>query len=170
MRVHFQLAPESALARELLCTELAAHSNLSFGPPAPEEFEGLVAGRPEPALLSGEQLRALVIPFAGIPPAITAERLSEHPTLAVYDALRAGALFGAGLDVWWRYPESRDLWGQTLPAELPFHELENTVLSPHRAGHVLDNEERRAVGLVEVLRALCAGREPGSRVDLSQGY
>lgn len=302
-----------------MCTELAPISTLSFGPPAPDAFEILVAGRPEPELLARRGLEALVVPFAGLP-AITAERLEEYAALPVYNlhhnaaptaelalalllaaskrltpierrfragdwsdrgrgdqalrlegrralvlgygavgrrvaracaglgmqvsaiarrarhedrrvqgpealadllpqtdalllclpatprttgligaaelaalppqailvnvargpivderalyaALREGHLFGAGLDVWWRYPESRERSGEMLlPSELPFHELENVVLSPHRAGHVQDNEERRSRDLASLLRSLCAGEEPESRVDLSEGY
>jgi len=42
---------------------------------------------------------------------------------ALYRALRDGAIAGAVLDVWYRYPATR---APALPASRPFQELENT--------------------------------------------
>ena len=55
--------------------------------------------------------------------------VQERP---LYEALRDGRLGGAALDVWWRYPREA---GETLhPADLPFHELDNVLLTPHVSG------------------------------------
>lgn len=92
---------------------------------------------------------------------------------ALYAALASGHLFGAGLDVWWRYPEEearKDPASRLSPAEHPFHELESVVLSPHRAGHVEDTELRRARDLAELLRTLARGETPASRVRIREGY
>lgn len=49
---------------------------------------------------------------------------------ALYDALRNRRIAGAGLDVWYRYPSAP---GQKqLPARLPFHELDNIIMTPHK--------------------------------------
>lgn len=85
---------------------------------------------------------------------------------ALYEALRSQRLFGAGLDVWWQ-PVGGD---HPFPAEQPFTELENVVLSPHRAGHVREDNEARANHLIELLSALGEGREPETRVDVDAGY
>lgn len=48
---------------------------------------------------------------------------------ALYEALREGRIAGAAIDVWYRYPASRD--ERCLPSAYPFHELENVLLTPH---------------------------------------
>jgi len=49
---------------------------------------------------------------------------------ALYDALHTRRIAGAGLDVWYRYPSAP---GQKqLPAGLPFHELDNIIMTPHK--------------------------------------
>ncbi len=50
---------------------------------------------------------------------------------ALYSALKDHAIAGAALDVWYRYPEGDQ---PTLPANLPFHELPNIIMTPHIAG------------------------------------
>ena len=49
---------------------------------------------------------------------------------ALYDALRSRRIRGAGLDVWYQYPSAP---GQIqLPGKLPFHELDNIIMTPHK--------------------------------------
>jgi len=48
---------------------------------------------------------------------------------ALYDALKTRRIAGAGLDVWYQYPAP----GQNRqPARLPFHELDNVIMTPHK--------------------------------------
>lgn len=89
---------------------------------------------------------------------------------ALFEALRTGALDSAGLDVWYRYPRAEEERAETLPSALPFHELDNVVLSPHRAGLTRQNEPQRARSLLELLQAAARGDEVGNRVDTSRGY
>lgn len=88
---------------------------------------------------------------------------------ALYRALESRHLFGAGLDVWWRYPRDAEARSATLPAEAPFHELDNVVLSPHRANEVHGWEEASFRDVAETLRALARG-ESRNRVDPEAGY
>lgn len=49
---------------------------------------------------------------------------------ALYEALRTRRIAGAGLDVWYQYPSAP---GQIQrPARLPFHELDNIIMTPHK--------------------------------------
>lgn len=89
--------------------------------------------------------------------------------VALYEALRDRRIYGAGLDVWWRYPDAEHRH-DTPPAECAFHELDNVVCSPHRAGHGAETEELRTAHLAEVLADLAQGRTPASRVDPTLGY
>lgn len=89
---------------------------------------------------------------------------------ALYEALSSGHLGGAGLDVWYRYPDSEEARALTLPADRPFHELESVVLSPHRAGHGRGTEAARAGELARLLGAAARGEAIPYPVDLDRGY
>ena len=60
-------------------------------------------------------------------------------------------LSGAGLDVWYKYPRSKEEVADTPPSEFPFGELDAVVMSPHRAGHVSEDMDIRARHLAELL-------------------
>jgi phosphoglycerate dehydrogenase-like enzyme len=88
---------------------------------------------------------------------------------ALFDELRSGRL-AAGLDVWYRYPEDEEARGDTAPATHPFWELENVVMSPHRAGLCAETERLRAEALAEMLNGAARGEPMPHRVDLEKGY
>ncbi|WIY81740.1 2-hydroxyacid dehydrogenase [Propionimicrobium sp. PCR01-08-3] len=50
---------------------------------------------------------------------------------AFYEALRDGAIGGAAIDVWYRYPDSS---GHAMPADKPFWTLPNVLMTPHISG------------------------------------
>ena len=89
---------------------------------------------------------------------------------ALYAALCDGTLRAAGIDVWYQYPQSREARVGTPPARFPFHELENVVLSPHRAGWISEAEHDRMAGLAAMLNAAAEGREMSGRIDKELGY
>jgi len=88
---------------------------------------------------------------------------------ALYAACAAGRL-RAGLDVWWRYPESEEARAATPPSAFPFGGLDNVVLSPHRAGHAEVTERLRAEHLARSLRHAVRGDAIPWRVDPARGY
>lgn len=67
-----------------------------------------------------------------------AEILDEQ---ALYQALAMRRLAGAALDVWYRYPHDAE---PTPPARLPFHELDNVIMTPHVSGWTEGMIEARA--------------------------
>jgi phosphoglycerate dehydrogenase-like enzyme len=86
----------------------------------------------------------------------------------LYTALRDRLIAGAAIDTWYKYPTA-DNPETTGSDKFPFQELNNIVMSPHRAGF--------AKGLVphlddaiENLNRLAAGRELINVVDLNAGY
>ena len=89
---------------------------------------------------------------------------------ALYHALRDGALRAAGLDVWYNYPADEAARSHTPPSAYPFHELDNVVLSPHRAGGSAETEMRRMTHLARLLNAEFRGEPMPNRVDLQAGY
>ena len=89
---------------------------------------------------------------------------------ALYGALKAGHLRAAGSDVWYNYPDSKEKRKNTPPADVPFGELDNFVLSPHRGGMVEDVEEQRMRALADLINAANRGEPIPNEVDLDQGY
>lgn len=71
---------------------------------------------------------ALMKPTAVIVNVARGEIIDEA---ALYQALAAGRIAGAVLDVWYRYPTAA---APTLPATQPFHELDNVIMTPHASG------------------------------------
>ena len=88
---------------------------------------------------------------------------------ALYEALRDRTLFGAGLDVWWTYPDDREGRVMTFPAHRPLHTLPTVVMSPHRANQVRNWGAASFADVARTLREAAAGRER-NRVDPARGY
>jgi phosphoglycerate dehydrogenase-like enzyme len=122
--------------------------------PATEETEGM---------LGAEALAAL--PRHAL--LVNVGRGSVIDPEALYRALRDGALAGAGLDVWWRYPE-RDRLSTTFQP-FPFHTLPTVVASPHRANHVDDWHRLSFLDVVRTVDALARG-DARNRVEPERGY
>ncbi|MBC8446448.1 MAG: hydroxyacid dehydrogenase [Chloroflexi bacterium] len=89
---------------------------------------------------------------------------------ALYHALREGTLHSAGLDVWYNYPTDEAARSHTPPSVYPFYELDNVVMSPHRAGGADGTETLRVRHLAALLNAAARGDEMPNRVDLQAGY
>jgi phosphoglycerate dehydrogenase-like enzyme len=80
---------------------------------------------------------------------------------ALVNALRAGKLAGAGLDVFEEEP---------LPETSPLWELENVILTPHLAGVTPLYYERTAALFADNLDRFLAGRPLDNRFDPARGY
>ncbi len=91
---------------------------------------------------------------------------------AFYHALRDGNLYAAGVDVWYNYPTDPETRSSTPPSAYPFHELDNVVMSPHRAvgGGAREVERRRMSALASSLNAAARGEPVPHKVDLEVGY
>ena len=89
---------------------------------------------------------------------------------ALFEALKSGRLRAAASDVWYNYPETKEARSHTPPADVPFGELDNFVLSPHRGGMVAEVERQRAEALAELLNAANRGEPLPNQVDLEAGY
>jgi phosphoglycerate dehydrogenase-like enzyme len=89
---------------------------------------------------------------------------------ALYKALKNKEIYGAGIDVWYNYPPDEASRTNTMPGDFPFHELNNIVMSPHRAGHVRETEDLRYSKLAELLNSIFADKHIPNQVDLELGY
>lgn len=116
--------------------------------------------------IDGQVLRAM--PPGGV--LINVGRGSVVDQKALFECLKDGHLRGAGLDVWYHYPANPEEVGNTEPADYPFGELENMVLSPHCAGLVEQTETLRMQHLAELLVSLAKGEEPASKIEWERGY
>jgi phosphoglycerate dehydrogenase-like enzyme len=111
--------------------------------------------------------------LALLPPHAVLVNVARGPIVdeaALYHALRDGALHAAGLDVWYNYPPDEAARAHTPPSDYPFHELDNVVMSPHRAGGSTETELQRMAHLARLLNAAARGEEMPNRVDLQAGY
>ena len=80
---------------------------------------------------------------------------------ALVDALRAGRLAGAGLDVFEEEP---------LPETSPLWDLDNVILTPQVAGVTPLYYERTAALFADNLDRFLAGRPLSNRFDPARGY
>jgi phosphoglycerate dehydrogenase-like enzyme len=124
-------------------------------------------GTPETSGLIGAAELALLPPQAVL---VNTGRGSIVDEAALYQALHDGTLHAAGLDVWYSYPADEESRAHTLPSAYPFHQLDNVVMSPHRAGGSTETEALRASHLAQLLNAAARGEPMPNRVDLQAGY
>ncbi len=117
--------------------------------------------------LIGERELALLPPGAVL---VNVGRGAIVDEAALYRALCERRLHAAGLDVWYQYPTDEASRVCTPPSTFAFHELDNVVLSPHRAGGSDETERLRMAHLAALLNAAARGEEMPNRVDLSAGY
>ncbi len=138
--------------------EILPESNvLILACPLTAETQGLI-GRDELALL----------PTRGV--LVNIARGEVVDQRALYEALVSGHLAAAGLDVWYHYPQCEQARFDTMPADYPFQELEQVVLSPHRGGLVRETEQLRMTHLADLLNRIALGGELPKAVDVIAGY
>ncbi|MCP4580763.1 MAG: hypothetical protein GY839_04050 [candidate division Zixibacteria bacterium] len=90
--------------------------------------------------------------------------------LSLYTALKNGTIAGAALDVWYDYKPEPDEQSRKYPYSHPFHELDNVVMSPHRAASPFNDLERWQE-VIENIRRYAEGRDDFVNVvDLETGY
>ena len=125
--------------------------------PITEQTRGLVGARQLSRMIPGGLL-------------VNVGRGNVVDQAALYQALTDGTLSAAGIDVWYNYPDAGKAGSSISPADFPFHELDNVVMSPHRAGGSRDTERLRMHLLAQLLNTLHNGEPTSNQVDLSAGY
>jgi phosphoglycerate dehydrogenase-like enzyme len=76
---------------------------------------------------------------------------------ALYHALARGAIAGAALDVWYRYPRKP---GAAAPATRPFRELPNVLMTPHVSGWTDGMLDARARLIADNIRRVACQEPP----------
>lgn len=74
---------------------------------------------------------------------------------ALYSALKERRIGGAVIDTWYAYPT--DANPRILPARLPFHELDNIVMTPHMSAWTYGTVRRRQQTMAENIGRLERG-------------
>ena len=89
---------------------------------------------------------------------------------ALFEYLSNNKTASAGLDVWYQYPEKEEDRRNTPPSKYPFHQLENVVISPHRAGLWGESERVSMEYLADLLNCAVRNEPMDNLVDLQRGY
>lgn len=76
---------------------------------------------------------------------------------ALYRALAQRTIAAAALDVWYRYPSAA---GPTYPANHPFQELPNVLMTPHISGWTEGTLDGRAKVISENIHRVARGEPP----------
>jgi phosphoglycerate dehydrogenase-like enzyme len=82
--------------------------------------------------------------------------------VALYQTLVSGRIAGAALDVWYRYPSTRET---SLPATQPFHKLDNVMMTPHVSGWTEGMLDTRARLIAENIARIARGEPPLNAID-----
>lgn len=86
---------------------------------------------------------------------------------ALYEALLNNQIAGAAVDVWYNYPKADQLTYPSL--DFPFHELNNLIMSPHRAGFI-KGELPHLDDAIENIKRLYDGKALINLIDLNKKY
>ncbi len=73
----------------------------------------------------------------------------------LYDALASKRIAGAAIDVWYQYPDRPG--EKRLPSKLPFHELDNVIMSPHASGWSDASKRRRVAAIAKAINDFARG-------------
>jgi phosphoglycerate dehydrogenase-like enzyme len=74
---------------------------------------------------------------------------------ALFSALKSKRIAGAVIDTWYHYPKQGEDSGR--PGKLPFHELENIIMTPHASAWTSNLMARRCRGIADNLNRLARG-------------
>jgi len=83
-------------------------------------------------------------------------------------ALKDGILAGAGIDVWYTYPQGGSTEG--APSRFAIHTLPNVILSPHVGGSTHEAVDINAAATVDNVIEWVRTGECRTRVDLKAAY
>ncbi len=95
-------------------------------------------------------------------------RSSAIDEAALYNALSSGMLRGAAIDTWRQKAKRAD--ERLLPFGHPFEELDNVILSPHKAMQTAEGHARYVYDTLESVKAYLQDGTLRNTVDLKKGY
>ena len=75
---------------------------------------------------------------------------------ALYQALKEGQIAGAAIDTWYQYPGSD---AKRMPASLPFHMLDNVIMTPHTSGETVQTVAARTCDIADNINRLISDEQ-----------
>ena len=87
---------------------------------------------------------------------------------ALYHALSKGGMAGAAIDTW--REKARKPGEVLIPFDHPFQELDNILLSSHKAMQLIDGHSRYVEDITARILLWLDGKPTGNEVDCSKGY
>jgi phosphoglycerate dehydrogenase-like enzyme len=137
--------PHAIVRAPAALPDVLAHADfLAITLPLTDDTRGLIGARE----------LATMKPTAAL---INVARAAIVDEAALYRALRDGRIAGAALDVWYRYPT---VAGPVAPAQQPFHELPNVLMTPHVSRWTDGTLEARATLIAENIGRVSRGEPP----------
>jgi phosphoglycerate dehydrogenase-like enzyme len=133
---------DRAFTLDRLSQFIAAADDIVVSLPLTPETTGIVG----PAALGAMRRHAMIVNVGRGP--VIEER-------ALFDALAARRIAGAILDTWYVYPSAAE--PNPHPSRLPFHTLDNCVLTPHMSGWTSGTIRRRQEAMAENVNRLARG-------------
>ncbi|NQU06820.1 MAG: hypothetical protein HQ568_12050 [Calditrichaeota bacterium] len=88
----------------------------------------------------------------------------------LYLACKDKTILGAGIDVWYDYTPKPDETDRKYPYHYPFHELDNVVLSPHRAASPFNDLKRWDEVIENITRFATGANRFLNEVSLTDEY
>lgn len=82
--------------------------------------------------------------------------------VALYGAMKARRIGGAIIDTWYVYPNAEN--GHPLPSDLPFHELDNVIMTPHMSGWTHGTIRRRRETIADNINRCASGKPLKNRI------
>ncbi|MGV9169334.1 MAG: 2-hydroxyacid dehydrogenase [Promethearchaeia archaeon] len=89
---------------------------------------------------------------------------------ALFYKLKNEEIAGAAIDVWWDYPAEWGSAGQFPSEKHPFHNLDNVILSPHRAAYSENVMSDQIQFVAQNILRFIEGKEPLNQVDIENEY
>ena len=115
--------------------------------------------------------------FAEMKPSAIIVNVGRGDTIndkAMYVALKEKKILGAAIDVWYNYPKGRDPLERepvpVYPSKYPFHELDNIIMTAHRAWSTDYPWSEFSRTLIENVNKFIRGEKPDNIVNLDEGY
>ncbi len=97
--------------------------------------------------------------FAHMKPQAVVINVGRGPIIdeqALFDALTRGTIAGAVIDTWYHYPTAAN--APTQPSSLPFHTLEEVIMTPHMSGWTHGTIRRRQQTIARNVLSLTEGK------------
>ncbi len=88
----------------------------------------------------------------------------------LYKVLQNKLIQSAAIDVWYDYDPIPDKQNRKFPFKYPFHELDNIILSPHRAASPFDDLHRWDIVIENITKYAKAENNLINIVDLDKEY